>query len=224
MSDPLEKNTEGSGFVDKIRKFLSGRGGSADQVEEQRVDYPVKESIKEEERMVSDPLGKITEGKDLIGKIRNTLAGFVGYVDRENRREADKLLRETIAQRYEEQWSRISELQRQLVSEGQLELVDDLEAATIKLRAFVDRVKGASYGYAGFFDAVRILSEELEKVYEYDVALLEGAQNLADAVDNVAASIGSDGLPAAIRHLVSLSQEAIDTYNRRDEMILTTSA
>ncbi len=125
---------------------------------------------------MSDPLGKITEGKDLIGKVRNFLAGFIGYFDRENRREADKLLRETIAQRYEEQWGRISELQRQFVSEGQLELIDDLEAAAIKLRAFIDRVKGASYGYAGFFDAVRINRDELERIYEYDIALLEGAQ------------------------------------------------
>jgi hypothetical protein len=224
MSDPLEKKTESSGIVDKIRDFFSGLGGSVDQGESQRTDSPIEETIKEEGRMVSDPLGKITEGKDLIGKVRNFLSGFVGYVDRENRREADKLLRETIVQRYEEQWNRISELQRQLVSAGQLELVDDLEAATIKLRAFVDRVKGASYGYAGFFDAVRIHSDELEKVYEYDVALLEGAQNIANAVDNVAASIGSDGLPAAIRHLISLSQEAIDAYNRRDEVILTTGS
>jgi len=173
---------------------------------------------------MSDPLGKITEGKDLIGKIRNFIAGFVGYVDRENRREADKILRETAAQRYEEVWSRISELQRQLISEGKLELVDDLEASAIKLRAFIDRTKRASYGYAGFFDAVRVHSEELERIYEYDIALLEGAQKLADAVENVAASIGTDGLPAAIRHLVSISQEAIDTYNRRDEVILATSA
>jgi len=173
---------------------------------------------------MSDPLGKITEGKDLIGKIRNFIAGFVGYVDRENRREADKLLRETTARRYEELWGRISELQRQFVSEGKLELVDDLEASAIKLRAFIDRIKSASYGYTGFFDAVRIHSEELERIYEYDFALLEGAQNLANALDNVAASIDTDGLPAAIRHLVSLSQEAIDTYNRRDEVILATSA
>jgi len=173
---------------------------------------------------MSDPLGKITEGKDLIGKIRNFIAGFVGYVDRENRREADKILRETTAQRYEEVWSRISELQRQLISEGKLELVDDLEASAIKLRAFIDRIKGASYGYAGFFNAVRIHSEELERMYEYDIALLEGAQKLTDAVENVVASIGTDGLPAAIRHLVSMSQEAIDTYNRRDEVILAASA
>ena len=103
-------------------------------------------------------------------------------------------------------------------------MVDDLEASAIKLRAFIDRIKGASYGYTGFFDAVRIHSEELERIYEYDFALLEGAQNLTNAIDNVAASIDTDGLPAAIRHLVSLSQEAIDTYNRRDEVILATSA
>ncbi len=167
-----------------------------------------------------DPLGKITEGKDLLGKIRNFLAGFVGYVERENRREADKVLRETIARRYEEQWDRIAEVQRQLVSEGLLEFVDDLEAAAVKLRTFVDRVKWASYGYAGFFDAVRVNAEELEKIYQFDLALLENAGKISAAVDNVAASMGSDGLPAAIRHLTSLSQEAIDTFNRRSEVIL----
>ena len=169
---------------------------------------------------MSDPLGKITEGKDLIGKVRNFLSGFVGYVNRENRREADKVLRTTLAQRYEEQWTRISALQRDLIAGGQLELVDDLEAAAIKLRTFVDRVKTASYGYAGFFDAVRINEPELQKIYEYDAAMLESVQKVSGAVDNVAASIGSDGLPAAIRNLVSMSQDVIDAFNRREEIIL----
>ncbi len=169
---------------------------------------------------MTDPLGKITEGKDLVGKIRNFVAGFLGYVDRENRREADKLVRETVAMRYEEQWARVSEIQRQLVSEGSLEWVDDLEAASIKLRTFVDRVKGAAYGYAGFFDTVRINEAELDKLYSYDNMLLEGVGKVSSAIDNVTASIGTDGLPAAVRNLVTLSQEAIDTYNRREEAML----
>lgn len=169
---------------------------------------------------MTDPLGKITEGKDLVGKIRNFIAGFVGYVDRENRREADKLLRETVAMRYDEQWARVGEIQRQLVSQGSLEWVDDLEAAALKLRTFVDRVKGAAYGYAGFFDTVRINESELDKLYSYDTALLENVGKVAGAIDNVTASIGTDGLPAAIRNLVSLAQEAIDTYNRREEAML----
>jgi hypothetical protein len=173
---------------------------------------------------MTDPLGKITEGKDLLGKIRNTLAGFIGYVDRENRREADKLLRETIAQRYEEQWGRISEIQRELLGAGKLEFVDDMEAAAIKLRAFIDRVKSAAYGYSGFFDAVRVNSDELEKVYAFDAVLLENVDTLIRAIDNVQASLETDGLPAALRHMVSVSQEAIDAYNRREEVILATGS
>jgi hypothetical protein len=174
--------------------------------------------------MSDDPLGKITEGKDIIGKIRNFLAEYVGYVDRENRREGDKLLRETIEKRYDEQWSRISELQKQFIEAGKLENVDELEAAAIKLRAFIDRVKGAAYGYAPFFDAVRIHSDELERLYQFDAALLEGVENVARAIDNVEASIETEGLPAAIRNLVSVSQEAVATYNRREEVILEMNA
>jgi hypothetical protein len=173
------------------------------------------------EKAMSDPLGKITEGKDFLGKVRNFLAGFVGYVSRENRREADKLMRESVAQRYEDQWDRISEVQRQLIRDKNLEWVDDLEAAAVKLRAFIDRVRHASYGYAGFFDAVRINEAELTKIYQYDAALLENSKNLGSAVDNVAASIGTDGLPAAIRNLVTLSQEAVDAFNRREEVIMS---
>ncbi|HHH82543.1 MAG TPA: hypothetical protein ENL35_06115, partial [Chloroflexi bacterium] len=95
---------------------------------------------------MGDPLEKITEGKDLLGQVRNALAGFLGYWDRENRREADKLLRETIARRYEEQWDRLSALQRELAGAGELALVGELEAAALKLRTFADRVKNAAYG------------------------------------------------------------------------------
>jgi hypothetical protein len=167
-----------------------------------------------------DPLGKITAGDDLLGKIRKTLSGFIGYLDRENRREADKLLRATIASRYEQQWGRISTIQRQMIEAGNLEQVDQLEAAAIKLRTFIDRLKSASYGYAGFFDAVRVNETELQKIYSYDLQLLEDVNSISSAVDNVEASMGSDGLPAAMRHLTTLSQDVIDAYDRRDEVLL----
>lgn len=170
----------------------------------------------------ADPLRKVTDTDDLLGKVRSFLSGFIGYVERDQRREADRILRQEIAQRYGEQWSRISEIQRELISSGDLDRVDDLEAAAIKLRGFIDRVSGASYGYAGFFDHVRIGDDELARLYEYDRMLFEQVEQISAAVDNVESSIGTDGLDAAIRHLVTLSQEAIDTYNRRREIILET--
>jgi hypothetical protein len=171
---------------------------------------------------MGDPLEKATEGKDLIGKIQNFLAQYIGYYDRERRRDADKMLRETVAERYEEQWSRISEVQKQLVSGGSLEYVDDIESAAVKLRGFIDRVKTASYGYAGFFDAVRINQDELDKIYQFDLALFEGVSEISVAVDALSSAIGTEGLEESISNLVAVCQQAIAAYDRRDEVILAT--
>lgn len=168
---------------------------------------------------MSDILGRIREEQDVFGKLLGKLPGFNGYFDREQRRSADKLLREGVAARYEEQWRRISGLQRDLISQGELMYVDDLEGAAIKLRQFIDRIRTASYGYAGFFDAIKIQSEELEQLYQYDLWLLSLADAVSNSIDNVEASIGTDGLPASIRHLTRLAQESVEAYNKRSAVI-----
>jgi hypothetical protein len=169
---------------------------------------------------MADLFQKITDSRNLIEKIGAMIPGFKGYVDRNARRDADKLLRESVALRLEQQWSRVSELQRQLIGQGAIELVDDLEASAIKLRMLVDRVRTASYGYAGFFDAVKVQEADLVKLYQFDSTLLDRAAQLASAVDNIGASIGSDGMPAAIHNVVTLAQEALDAWNGRNEVIL----
>jgi len=74
---------------------------------------------------------------------------------------SDKLLREQVANTFEPLYQRISSLQRQLISQGGLTYIDELEAAAIKLRQFIDRVRTASYGYAGVFDAVKVKADDL---------------------------------------------------------------
>lgn len=170
---------------------------------------------------MTDPMDKVTEDKDLLGKIQNFVAGFLGYYDRERRREADKILRDTLAQRYEEQWQRISAIQSDLVADKQLEYVDDIERAAVKLRGFIDRVKGAPRGYAGFFDAVRINQDELDKLYQYDLALLEQADEVRAAVDGLEAEIGTENTEAAIDTLVRVATKVTTVYDRRDEAVLS---
>ncbi|MHB8134172.1 MAG: hypothetical protein ACYDH1_08105 [Anaerolineaceae bacterium] len=169
---------------------------------------------------MSDLFGRITDNQDVIRKLLSKIPGFNGYIERENRRASDKLLREAIADRFEQQWQRISALQTELISTGGIMFIDDLERAAIKIRQFVDRIRHASYGYSPFFDAVKIREEELAKVYEYDLALLNSVDEVSRAVDNVETSIGSDGLPASIRHLTSLAQQTVDAFNLRSEVLM----
>ena len=168
---------------------------------------------------MTDMMGKIEEGRNILEKIASKIPGYSGYKEREDRRTADKLLREIIADRYEEQWARLSGLQRDLIEAGGIEHVDRLEGAAIKLRTFIDQMKTASYGYSGFFDAVKVNEKELQALYAFDNALLENAAAIATAVDNVAASLESDGLPAAIRNLTQLAQDCNDTFTRRGEVL-----
>jgi hypothetical protein len=132
---------------------------------------------------------------------------------------SDKLLRENIANSFEVLYQRISSLQKDLISQGGLAYIDDMESAAIKLRQFIDRVRTASYGYAGIFDAIKIKETELTRVYEYDAVLLGMSDEVSHAIDNLETSIGTDGLPAAIKHLTSTSQSCVDAFNKRSEVM-----
>jgi hypothetical protein len=162
---------------------------------------------------------KVSGDMDIFKKIVNKIPGFGGYIERQKRRDADKLLRESTALRIEKEWSRISDLQREFISAGEIEYVDDLEAAAIKLRTFADRMRRASRGYSGLFDAVKINEDELLQLYQYDANLLDQVDAVASAIDNVEASVGTDGLPAAMRHLKKVSQSCIDAYDLRAEVV-----
>ena len=169
--------------------------------------------------MSDNILDKVSGDMDFFKKIVNKIPGFGGYIERQKRRDADKLLRESTALRIEKQWSRISDLQREFISAGDIEYVDDLEAAAIKLRTFADRMRRASRGYSGLFDAVKINEDELLQLYEYDANLLDQVDAVSSAIDNVEASVGTDGLPAALSHLKKVSQSCIDAYDLRAEVV-----
>jgi hypothetical protein len=97
---------------------------------------------------------KVTSQQDPFKKLVAHIPGFSGYVERQNRRDADKLLRDTVARRFDEQWQRTSQLQSDMVSSGMIAYVDDMEKAALKLRTFIDKISTAPRGYAGLFDAL----------------------------------------------------------------------
>ena len=173
---------------------------------------------------MNDILERVSGQEDFFKRILPKLPGFKGYIDREDRRAADKLLRESIATQFEMLWGRISDLQKTAISDGNITIVDELESAAIKIRQFIDRIRTAAYGYAGFFDPIKIKTDELDRIYEYDLQLIEMEDTVSRAIDNVNSSFGTEGLPAAIRHLVAVSQECLDAFEKRKEVILNMSA
>jgi hypothetical protein len=168
---------------------------------------------------MSDLYGKVTDDQDILRKLMSKIPGFSGYIERGNRRDADKILRESIADKYEAVWKKVGNIQKDLASQQELEYIDDLDGATTKMRTFIDKVRGASYGYSGFFDAVKIKEEALKRLYEYDLTLVDGAETLSAAVAKVEAAIGTEEMEAAVKELVGLSRELVSSFEKRDEVI-----
>jgi hypothetical protein len=95
-----------------------------------------------------------------------------------------------------------------------------MERAALQLRTFIDKITTAPRGYSGLFDAVKINEAELEAIYQYDAAFFDLADQVGRALDNVEASLGDEAaLPAAIRNVTSLARTAVETYNRRMEVV-----
>jgi hypothetical protein len=167
---------------------------------------------------MSDFTEKVAGQQDPFKKLLSHVPGFAGYIERQNRRDADKLLRDTVARRFEEHWKRTSRLQVDLVSGGQISVAGDMEKAALQVRTFIDRIKTAPRGYAGLFDAVKINEKELEALYQFDLAFFDLSDQLGRALDTVESNLQDEaGLPAAIRNLVQICRSAVETYDRRTE-------
>ena len=168
---------------------------------------------------MSDLFETVKGGQDIFKKLLSYIPGFSGYIERTNRRAADELLRKQVAMKYGELASRTSRLQKDVNDAGQFDFLDDIDSISKKLRTFIDRIKNASYGYSGFFDAVKINEKELEKLYTFDTAFFVLADQISAGLDNIEAAVGGDGLKAAVRAVDDLARQAGETYDRRYEIL-----
>lgn len=167
------------------------------------------------------PRKKVEESLGGLEKFLKKIPGYKGYKEKELRRESDKLLRTQLAAGLDEQRQRLQELQVQLLSEAQIEYLDDMERAVMKLQILIDRIRTASYGYAGLFDAVKVKEKELDALYEFDSQMLDYDEQLAAQADRVTSAISAkEGVGVAIAELVLLVEQANQTFGRRRDAIL----
>jgi hypothetical protein len=170
-----------------------------------------------------DTYGKVEESRTGLEKILDIIPGWGGYQERQNRRKADQLLRQTLAERLTAQRRNLDVAQKELISHGKIDLVDDIGSAVTQLQTFIDRVRTATYGYSGMFDAVRINQAELEQMYNFDAALFDYVERLDTATGRLreAISIG-EGLTETIRIIQDICREANSTFDQREHVILQT--
>lgn len=173
--------------------------------------------------MAGDIFEKVKGSRNLVEKLGSIIPGWKGYQERQERRSADQLMRQTLAEKMTAQRKRLDVAQQELINSGKLDLVDDVGRAVTQLQTFIDRVRLASYGYSGLFDAVKINQDELEQMYNFDAALFEYVDRLNTANDRLIEAIDTgEGLKEVIRIVQDICREANATFDEREHVLLGT--
>jgi hypothetical protein len=130
----------------------------------------------------------------LLEKITRIIPGIAGYQDRENRRDADKAVREKTAAEVTRCREKLLHAMNDLSRSGgmrNLRVIGNMERITTRLERIEDEIRYAPSGYAGWFDREGITLEDLERLYEVDLVLLETAGGLSEYVGQ-AVAVGTD--------------------------------
>ena len=158
---------------------------------------------------MGDLRDRIRHDENALQKLADSIPGFKGYHEQEIRRSADKLLRDHLAGLLDQIRQRLFRFQGELRDRGEFKPVTDLDRLGRRLLRARDRVEHAPYGYVGFLDAAKIGPEQLDRLYDYDLALKENLAEIDSAAEAVTQA-GVDHYDAAITAV----GEAIDELSR----------
>ena len=169
---------------------------------------------------MGDLKGRIEGAYNKLEELVKNVPGYKGYKQKEVRREADKLLRVKVARGLDEQRRRLNGTAVAFTSAGRLGVLLALDRAMMRLQALADRIKTASYGYAGLFDAVKVRETELDALYNFDAALVESVDKVKALVDGIAAAQKDEEVAQAANALLEALEDINTTFSRRQDVVL----
>lgn len=124
-------------------------------------------------------------GSRFLENLAHMVPGYQGYRDRELRRDADSRLRAHLLQRL----ASIREALSELITAAGVEASDGcgevLDRRSSRLDGISDAIRYAPYGFSGFFDAIDIREDALDRILEADLLLFDDLDAIERAVDRI---------------------------------------
>jgi len=147
------------------------------------------------------------------------IPGFKGYLDKENRREADALQREYLADRLQRAKRGLDTHTRTLVDAGQIDALPQFDRLRGRTDKLIGRIRGAMAGYSGVFDLVRIDEAVLDQVYEHDLLMVERIEGLAKAIEDLPNMPAGATAAETVNALSSEFDAAENAWNKREDIL-----
>jgi ABC-type transporter Mla subunit MlaD len=159
----------------------------------------------------------------LSERILAELPGFRGYKEKELRRESDKLVRNNLYQRLTEARKDLKEIFQKLSDNRLQEVLTNMDRFVMRFDRVSEKINHASYGYAGFFNVLKIEEEKLDKMIEFDNGLMDDVDKIAEETNAFKKEVMKQNFEKVsdnIQGLSDLLEELEKTFDDREKIIL----
>jgi hypothetical protein len=159
----------------------------------------------------------------LYERILAALPGFRGYKEKELRRESDKLIRNHLYVRLSEARKDLKEVFQKLSDNRLQEVLTDMDRFIMRFDRVAEKINHASYGYAGFFNVVKVDEPKLDKMIEFDNGLIDDVAKIVDETSAFKKEVMSHDfgkVAAHIQNLNGLVEELEESFDGREEIIM----
>jgi DNA repair ATPase RecN len=145
------------------------------------------------------------------------IPGFRGYLEKEYRRESDRMARDYLVDRLQRAKQSIDGLARAMADSGRLETLPELDRLRGRLDKLIGRIRGAMQGYRGFFDFVQVDEARLDDVYQHDMDLMRHVESFEQSCAALPEQQGelADRLRDLFRELEQLDRR----WSHRDALL-----
>jgi len=162
----------------------------------------------------------------LSERILAEIPGFRGYKEKELRRESDKLIRNHLYRKLSEAKGDLKDVFQKLSDRRLFEVLTDMDRLTAKMDRIAEKVNHASYGYAGFFNIVKIKEENLDRMIDFDNQLVDDVEKIVNEVDTFKSEVMKQEVKKVrdrIQHLSETLGAFEEAFDKREEVILGVS-
>jgi hypothetical protein len=158
--------------------------------------------------------------KSRVGSLLDKIPGYGGYRDKERRRESDRRIREQLALEYGQLADRLGRIATRLAEDRQIAAIRYVDRPHDELKTFIDRVRTATYGYAGLFSDNPVDEQALDQIAAFDQALDDQIEVLDEQISALeAADPASPDFRTRSEAISQTVQGLRDRFDRRREVI-----
>jgi hypothetical protein len=162
---------------------------------------------------------KIQQNRDLVDRITMMVPGFTGYVEKAEIHEADRIIRNLLAERIRGFKGTVNSALTALEKKGERGHHGDLEALSVKMETIIKKCLHSDFGSTPSLAGAAISEDDKNRLLEFDWRLLSSLDELEKGVAALGTSASGE-LGTAIERVGTLLSDFDTSLEERKHVLL----